>query len=143
MIGLLFGSILCIWGVKCYLAASENMKIIKRLGSGAQTLIIKILDKETRPKKRRYYYILDKSVEELCFKGEITVEGITRCITVIAPPQTETGKIYMMRGWFYPTSKLFLPDTDSLYYFNIKIRFWIPKLLPKVVVIKNPLDEKH
>ena len=115
---------------------SRTKKIIKKFLNGPQPVMIKVLNKSLSFRKRYSFFQLDDSVAELCFLGEVLINGISYKATIIAPSQTNMGETYIMNGYYYPSSRLFIPSNDNIYTYKVR-KYFIPYLFPKAIMYRK------
>lgn len=106
---ILLGLMLCFLGIQIYRKTVEQKKLLKKFLNGPQPVMIKVLNKSLSFRKRYSFFQLDDSVAELCFLGEVLINGISYKATIIAPSQTNVGETYIMTdiiirvpGFLYP-----------------------------------------
>ena len=136
---IILGLVLCFWAVQKYRTTARQLHIINKFAGGSQPVMIKILKKSRNFRKRYHFFQLDESVAELCFTGEILIDGMFYKTTVIAPPHTNIGKTYLMNGFYYPVSKLFIPSNDAIYHYKVR-KYSFPYLFPSVIMYRTPSE---
>ena len=130
---ILLGLMLCFWGIQIYRRTVEQKKLLKKFLNGPQLVVVKILKKSLNFRKHYNFWQLDNSIAELCFEGEVLIDGIFYKATIIAPPQTNVGETYIMNGYYYPISQLFILRNDNIYTCKIR-KYSIPYLFPKTIM---------
>ena len=133
----LLGIILYYWAIQMYRKIKKQEKIIKKFQNGPQTVMIKILKKSIYVRKHYYFFQLDKSVFDLCFEGEVLIDGKAYKATIITSPQTIIGETYILNGYYYPISKLFIENMDNIYGYKIR-KYSIAYLFPKAIMYRKP-----
>lgn len=133
---ILLSLIFCLWGILEYRKATKQLKITKKFLNGSHPVMVKILKKSFRHRKHYYFFQLDNSVAELCFLGEVLINGVSYKATIIAPPQTNAGETYIMNGYYYPNSRLFIPSNDNIYTYKVR-KYFIPYLYPKAIMYRK------
>ena len=134
---ILLGILLCIWGIlECKKSACQ-LKIMKNFLNGPQPIMVKILKKEMTVRKHYFFFELDDSVVDLCFEGEVLIDGKAYKATIITSPQTIIGETYILNGYYYPISKLFIENMDNIYGYKIR-KYSIAYLFPKAIMYRKP-----
>ena len=133
---ILLGLMLCFLGIQIYRKTVEQKKLLKKFLNGPQPIMIKVLNKSLSFRKRYSFFQLDDSVAELCFLGEVLINGISYKATIIAPSQTNVGETYIMNGYYYPSSRLFIPSNDNIYTYKVR-KYFIPYLFPKAIMYRK------
>ena len=133
---ILLGILLCIWGILACKKSACQLKIMKNFLNGPQPIMVKILKKQMTVRKHYFFFELDDSVVDLCFEGEVLLNGISYQATIIAPPQTNIEETYIMNGYYYPSSRLFIPNND-IYLYKVR-KYFIPYLFPQAIMYRKP-----
>ena len=122
---ILLGLMLCFLGIQIYRKTVEQKKLLKKFLNGPQPVMIKVLNKSLSFRKRYSFFQLDDSVAELCFLGEVLINGISYKATILH------DFIIRVPGFLYPamiiSTLIKLENTSFLTYF------------PKQSCIVNPL----
>lgn len=115
---------------------SRIKKIIKKISKRSSTRNDKSIKQISQLSEALQFFQLDDSVAELCFLGEVLINGISYKATIIAPSQTNVGETYIMNGYYYPSSRLFIPSNDNIYTYKVR-KYFIPYLFPKAIMYRK------
>ena len=134
---ILLGLMLCFWGIKKCLESISQRKLLKKFLNGPQPIMVRISNKAHKFQKRHIFFQLDDNVAELCFWGEVLIDGTSYKATIITSPQKNIGETYILNGYFYPTSQLFIENRCDIYGYKIR-KYSIPYLFPKAIMHIKP-----
>ena len=84
----------------------------------------------------------DKSIKQISQLSEALQFFSSYKATIIAPSQTNVGETYIMNGYYYPSSRLFIPSNDNIYTYKVR-KYFIPYLFPKAIMYRKSSNFKN